>query len=40
MQVNAERDMEVEENRGSLATVEDLPHESSVEVSLALASAH
>lgn len=37
---NAERDMEVEESRGSPATAGDLPHESSAEVSLALASAH
>ncbi|KAM4742070.1 zinc finger protein 296 [Anableps anableps] len=40
MQGDAERDMEVEEGRGSPATVEDLPHESSAKVSLALASAH
>ncbi|XP_038162271.1 zinc finger protein 296 [Cyprinodon tularosa] len=40
VQGDAVRDMEVEEGGGSPATVEDLPQESSAEVSLALASAH
>ncbi|XP_043976169.1 zinc finger protein 296 [Gambusia affinis] len=36
----ADRDMEVEEGRGSPAAVGDLPHESVAEAGLALASAH
>ncbi|MEQ2307595.1 hypothetical protein AMECASPLE_019909 [Ameca splendens] len=39
VQGDAVRDMEVEEGRGSPATVEDLLHKSSAEVSLALASS-